>query len=53
MISEMNNDNYEKLESEAIKKLKPRKPQMKISGKSNFLLAKLSGQAGRKRRIHK
>lgn len=49
----MGNNNYEKLEAEAIKKLKPQKPKMKISGKSNFLLAKLSGQTGRKRRIHK
>lgn len=34
----------EKYEDESIKKLKTQKPKMKISGKSNFLLAKLSGQ---------
>lgn len=33
---------YEKIESEAIKKLKPQKPKMKISGKSAFLLERLS-----------
>jgi len=36
--------NYEKLEEAAIKRLKPQKPKMKISGKSSFLLAKLSGR---------
>jgi hypothetical protein len=35
---------YEKIEEEAVKKLKPQKPKMKISGRSNFLLAKLSGK---------
>lgn len=38
-----------KLEEEAMKKLKPQKPKMKISGKSNFLLARLSGQAKKKK----
>jgi hypothetical protein len=35
---------YDKIEEEAVKKLKPQKPRMKISGKSSFLLAKLSGK---------
>ena len=39
--------NYEKIEEEAVKKLKPQKPKMRISGKSNFLLAKLSGKKKR------
>ena len=39
----------EKIEEEAIKKLKPQKPKMKISGKSSFLLAKLSGQKKNKK----
>ncbi len=36
------NNNYEKIEEEAIKKLKPQKPKMRISGKSTFLLENLS-----------
>lgn len=35
-------EDFEKIETEAIKKLKPQKPKMKISGKSAFLLEKLS-----------
>lgn len=35
---------YDRIEEEAVKKLKPQKPRMKISGRSNFLLAKLSGK---------
>jgi hypothetical protein len=35
-------EDFEKIESEAIKKLKPQKPKMKISGKSAFLLERLS-----------
>jgi len=39
---------HEKIELEAIKKLKPQKPKMKISGKSSFLLAKLSTKTKKK-----
>ncbi|MDD3481039.1 MAG: hypothetical protein PHW75_02355 [Patescibacteria group bacterium] len=39
-------DDYDKLEEEAQKKLKPQKPKMKISGKSAFLLSKLSKEGG-------
>lgn len=35
---------FEKIEEEAIKKLKPQKPKMKVSGKSNFLLARVAGK---------
>ncbi|MBW6431689.1 hypothetical protein K0A96_00715 [Patescibacteria group bacterium] len=35
-------EDFEKIESEAIKKIKPQKPKMKISGKSAFLLERLS-----------
>lgn len=41
-------EDFEKIESEAIKKLKPQKPKMRISGKSAFLLEKLSKRQGDK-----
>jgi hypothetical protein len=40
---------FEKIEEDAIKRLKPQKPKMKISGKSNFLLARISGQNKKKK----
>lgn len=42
MYTDFAMDDYDKIEEEAQKKLKPQKPKMKISGKSSFLLAKLS-----------
>ncbi len=39
---------FEKIEEEARKKLKSQKPKMKISGRSNFLLAKISGRTDKK-----
>lgn len=43
-------EDYDKIEEEAQKKLKPEKPKMKISGKSAFLLSKLAKEGGKKQK---
>lgn len=47
------NKDFEKIEEEAQKKLKPQKPKMKISGKSNFLLEKLGRRSNASKKISK
>lgn len=41
-------EDYEKIELEGQKKLNPKKPKMKISGRSSFLLAKLASKKDKK-----